>query len=77
MKDIKGMKWNELTTKEQEELLVKATAIDARTGCIAKEDGDCTVDLFDTISVSGKLEDGEIKIAEDAIIYDSTEGVIR
>lgn len=68
-RDYEGMKWNELTESEKEELLRTANAIDGRTGNNMKEDGECIIDLEYPFSVPGRLEDGEIIIDDEAVIY--------
>lgn len=71
-RDYEGMKWNELTKSEKEELLRTANAIDGRTGNNMKEDGECIIDLEYPFSVPGRLEDGEIIIDDEAVIYNPT-----
>ena len=50
---------------------MRATAIcvDGETGNNTAKNGEGIVDLFDTLSIGGRIENGEI------VIYDSTEGI--
>ena len=66
-----GKKWNELTEIEQIKLLSKANAINGKTGNNI-DNGECIVDLTDNLSIAGKVEDGEIILHGEAIIYDPT-----
>lgn len=68
MRIIEGMKWNELKPEEREELLKDANAVDGRDGSTVDE-GKCIVDLVYPYSVLGKVKDGEIIIADEAVIY--------
>lgn len=67
--DYEGKKWKELSESEQERLLRTANAIDGRTGNDMGQDGECIIDLEYPFSVSGRLEDGEIVIDDEAVIY--------
>ena len=67
--DYEGKKWKELSESEQERLLRTANAIDGRTGNDMRQDGECIIDLEYPFSVSGRLEDGEIVIDDEAVIY--------
>lgn len=72
LEDIVGKKWGEIEKTIQERLIKNATCIDARTSSEVNE-GDCTVD-FDatTMSVPGKVVNGEIKISDDAVVYNNS-----
>ena len=79
MTNLIGMKWEQLTEEQRNELSL--SPIDGETGNAPKKSGECIVDIEGTeLSVSGNVEIGEdedvITIADDAIIYDPTEGVI-
>ena len=67
--DYEGKKWKELSESEQERLLRTANAIDGRTGNDMGQDGECIIDLEYPFSVAGRLEDGEIVIDDEAVIY--------
>lgn len=77
MKDLKGMKWAELSNEEKEELLISASTIDGITGNNMTEDGECIIDLTEVLSVLGKIEDGELVVDDESIIYNSEEGIRR
>lgn len=68
MRKFDGMKWNELTTEERKALLKDANAVDGRDGSNVYE-GECIVDLIYPYSVPGEVRDGEIIVADDAVIY--------
>ena len=72
LEDIVGKKWGEIGKTIQERLIKNATCIDARTSSEVNG-GDCTVD-FDatTMSVPGKVVNGEIKISDDAVVYNNS-----
>ena len=61
-------KWSEVDEKSRERLLRNASCI---SGIDSKEvtEGECIVDLNDTLSISGEIVDDEIIIYEDAVIY--------
>lgn len=78
MKDYTGNFWGDLTSDEQDELLLVAKTIDARTGCNVLS-GECIID-FEGYEVSiagqaipcyesGMLSDVEILIDDEAIFY--------
>ena len=71
-KDYEGKKWKELSESERANFLANANAIDGRTGNNMKQDGECIIDLEYPFSVSGRLEDGEIVIDDEAVIYNPT-----
>ena len=72
MRNLKGMRWGELTGEMQEELLRNANCINAAT-CENVEDGECIVDLTDDLSIIGEVKDGEIIIDANSIIYSPME----
>lgn len=67
-----GIKWKELSEMEQERFLKTAHPIDGRTGNDMRQDGECIIDLDYPFSVPGRLEDGEIIIDDEAVIYNPT-----
>ena len=76
-----GKKWGQLSSEEQKELLSIANPIDARD-MSAVYSGDCTIDFLETpLSVIGKVISNEyeysIKIDDNAIFYNSSEGIIE
>ena len=82
MKNLIGKKWGQLTSKEQKELLSIANTIDGRTGNTINETGECIIDFEGTeYSISGKnlsMEDEySLEIDDNAIIYNSSDGVIE
>ena len=82
MKNLIGKKWGQLTSKEQKELLSIANTIDGRTGNTINEVGECIIDFDGTeYSISGKnvfMEDEySLEIDDNAIIYNSSDGVIE
>ena len=66
---LDGKKWGELSYREQKELSKNINAIDASTGLNMTDDGECTIDLEYLLSVPGRVENGEIVIDDDAVIY--------
>lgn len=70
MKKFIGMKWGQLTEKEQNQLLINANPWE----CI---EGDCIIDLTDELSVAGRVvvadEEKYIEIDHEAIIYNPAE----
>lgn len=81
MKNLAGMKWYQLSQGQRDELLLSAVAIDGITGSNTKKSGECIVDFEGTnFSISGHVEIGEdediITISDEAIIYNSEEGII-
>ena len=71
MEKYLGKKWNELKEVEQKELLSKANTIDGITGNNI-DNGECIVDLTESLSVAGRVEDGEIIPYDESIIYNPT-----
>ena len=67
--DYEGKKWKELSESEQEKLLKTANPINGITGNDMGQDGECIIDLEYPFSVSGRLEDREIVIDDEAVIY--------
>lgn len=63
-----GKQWRDISTDERKYLLSIATCTDGRTGEEA-DDGECIVDFIDTLSVSGRIEDYNIIIDDEAILY--------
>lgn len=70
MNNFVGKKWGMLTEKEKELLLKNPWCIDGVTGNVVKE-GNCIVDLTDTLSIAGRVIDDEIIIEDEATIYSS------
>ena len=71
-KNYIGSAWGSLRTEEQEMLLDGANAVDGRTGNNMTGDGECTIDLsVYPFSAPGRVVDGEIEIADIAVIYNS------
>lgn len=69
-----GKKWGDLTEELRGKLLQNANCVDGETGNNV-DDGECIVDLNETISVAGKIEDMEIVIDDEAVIYNPEEGI--
>lgn len=65
MRSVLGMKWNQLTDKEQEQLLSNAFP--------SEKEGNCIIDLTEELSVAGRVvvteEESYIEIDNEAIIY--------
>lgn len=72
MRNLKGIKWGELTEGLKEELLRNANCINAAT-CENVEDGECIVDLTDELSIAGEVKNGEIIIDGNSTIYSPME----
>ena len=77
-----GKKWGQLSSEEQKELLLIANTVDARSGNIMNETGECIIDFDGTeYSVSGKIvsmeDECSVKIDDNAIIYNSSDGIIE
>lgn len=75
MSKLVGMEWRKLSEETRNSLLEGASCIDGETGNEVNE-GECIVDLTDNLSVAGRIEDFEIVIDDNAIIYDPNEGII-
>ena len=71
MSKLVGTRWGELSKKTKNSLLKNATCINGKT-CNEVNDGECIIDLTDTLSVCGNIIDGELVIDDDALIYDPT-----
>lgn len=73
MMNLVGMKWCELTNELQNELLIRATVVDAETCNTPKQSGECIIDLTDNASVVGYYhvtdEEDYITVSDDAVIY--------
>lgn len=74
------MRWGDLSTEEQEELLSSATPVNGLAFEQKLENGDrCIVDLSEKLSVSGTFISNDVEdtveIDDNAIIYDSEQGV--
>ena len=67
--DYEGKKWKELSESEREKLLKTANPINGITGNDMRQDGECIIDLEYPFSIPGRLEDGEIVIDDEAVIY--------
>lgn len=67
--DYEGIKWKELSESEHEKLLKTANPINGITGNDMRQDGECIIDLEYPFSIPGRLEDGEIIIDDEAVIY--------
>jgi len=65
-----GCKWGQIAADTQSQLLRNASAVDGVVGDNMKIDGPCIIDLMDNLAVSGNVVDGDIIIADDAILYD-------
>lgn len=74
MNKLIGVKWGALSDETKSDLLEKANCIDAVTGDNVRN-GECTVDLTDELSIIGKVEDYEIMIDDESIIYNPVEGI--
>ena len=72
MRDYNGIKWGSLTIGEQKTMMENANAVDGITGNNMTIDGECIIDLKFPYSVSGKIQDGEIIIDNEAVIYNPT-----
>ena len=71
MNKLVGIRWGELSKEKRSSLLKNATCIDGKTGNNVN-DGECIIDLTDTLSVCGNIIDGEVVINDNALIYDPT-----
>jgi hypothetical protein len=81
-KNLIGKRWGQLSSKEQKELLSIANTVDARSGNIMNETGECIIDFDGTeYSVSGKIvsmeDEYSLEIDDSAIIYNSSGGIIE
>lgn len=70
MNKLVGVRWGALKEETKEFLLENAYI------CDDVREGDCIVDLTNTLSVAGKVVENEIVIDDEAIIYNPSEGVI-
>ena len=61
-------KWSEIDEKSKKRLLENANCINGIDSSEVIE-GDCIVDFNDTLSISGKMVNGEIAIEDNATIY--------
>jgi hypothetical protein len=69
MSKLVGKRWGELSEEKRDDLLTFANCVDGETGDQARE-GECIVDLTDTLSIAGFLTDeGDIVIDNEAVIY--------
>ena len=75
MNKLVGVKWGDLKEETKEFLLENSNCVDA-VNCNEAQEGECIVDLNDTLSVAGKIIDDQIEINDEAIIYNPSEGVI-
>lgn len=80
MRNLVGMRWGDLSTEEQEELLSNATPVNGLSSGQGLKNGDrCIVDLTETLSVSGTFISNEvedsIEIDDNTVIYNSQEGI--
>ena len=75
MSKLVGMRWGALSEETRISLLEGASCIDGETGNDVNE-GECIIDLTDTLSVCGNIIDYEIVVDDDAIIYNPSEGII-
>ncbi len=69
IEEIEGSTWGSLSNEEEEFLAQEMNAVDGITGNDMRKDGECIIDLYAGLSVPGKVEDGEIVIDDEAIIY--------
>lgn len=74
MNELTGLRWGVLPLETQNWLLEGANCIDGATGNNVTE-GKCIVDFSDALSVSGKVVDGDIIIADNAILYNPSDGI--
>lgn len=70
MNKLVGVRWGALKEETKEFLLENAYI------CDDVREGDCIVDLTNTLSVAGKIIEHEIIIDEEAIMYNPTEGIV-
>ena len=70
-----GVKWGALSEETKTDLLERMSCVDGITGDNAKC-GECIVDLTDELSISGKIENDELIIDDEAIIYSPEEGIV-
>ena len=75
MSKLVGMRWGALPKETRISLLEGALCIDGRTGNNVNE-GECIIDLTDTLSVCGNIIDCEIVVDDDAIIYNPSDGIV-
>lgn len=75
--DFIGCTFEEIPENFREEILRYGDSIDARTGNRAEEAGPCTIDIAGTtLSIPGVLlQCGEFIVADQAVLYDSAEGI--
>lgn len=64
-----GSKWKDIDEKTRRNLLSHAICIDGVTGNVLNGDGDCIIDLNETLSIRGKCVQDEIIIEDDSEIY--------
>ena len=74
MKELIGLRWGVLPLETREWLLEGVNYTDGVTGNNIIE-GDCIVDLTDTLSIDGYVEDDNLIIKDESIIYNPAEGV--
>ena len=72
--NIVGMKWKDLKEETKQFLLEDSIPSDGNCNVVLK--GECIVDLTDTLSVTGKVIDGEIIVDNNAIVYNPEDGVL-
>ena len=75
MNKLIGVKWGSLSEETKADLIERANCVDGITGDDAKC-GECIVDLTDELSISGKIENDELIIDNEAIIYNPKYGLV-
>lgn len=75
--NLVGKKWGELTKEQKDNLLKSARGWDEHGNhpTVTKE---CIIDLIYPLSIAGKVvvtEETYIEISDDAVIYNSEEGI--
>ena len=81
MKNLKGLKWSQITEKQQEELMSTASAIDGVSGNTPKKSGECIIDFECGLSTTGVItineDEDTLTVDDNSILYDSEEGVLN
>lgn len=79
LEECKGMVFSELDEDLKKCIKERLVATDACTGCKPSESGECTGDIFDTLYSLTKCSydagTDEVEVADDAVLYDSIEGI--
>lgn len=74
MNELTGLRWGVLPLETQNWLLEGANCIDGATGNNVTE-GECIVDLTEELSIDGYVEDGNLIIKDESIIYNPAKGI--